>query len=934
MKGQSIISNLHAKFAEKSWNETFQLVRRCMEKPRDKSKPCEPLVRTLQRLQEGLDVSSVNTMRSRLEMIAKQQGMGFHITDDTCYLTADLFYLEVVLLPCGGVEEVKVAPHGGSPAPSESLRQLLRLKNFAAFSMKLAGLFRQYNIPGDKYTSFALFLKKQTFFFSFYHLRPLVFCFYTNLLLPFCPSKVKLKLFTSLQSLWKDLQLMSLLPREPKDSHAQLDMINNGRIGCLMAGKQDCPPTIQFYINPADVKQTSDSPFAFKEMEAVVQTAQVTLGVSDVNHKLQMASVIPQPPQLDAQGNPVFLPLNEVPNETLPACFLLKLQPAVPVTVSFVKKLSEITDVTMLDVDLQWAPLPKLLMRGSLSANSHEETLHDGDPIFTVSLFGGVMHRYIFPGAAWDAPERKGTAMDSIPFTHPAHVPPILELLRQQCAFNILLSSCITPQLVSSAGLVCNLHFEVLLESDTSFSVTFQQPDTDNLAVCLDSSTRTLSTPSPGLILPSKSSSLSSPALSSNGHETNSSSSSSAPAETVAVVHPQPGTHTRSRQSKAHSHAPIDLLPDHTLLQIFSHLPTNQLCRCARVCRRWYNLAWDPRLWSTIRLTGELLHADRAIRVLTHRLCQDTPNVCLTLETVVVNGCKRLTDRGLHVVAQCCPELRRLEVAGCYNISNEAVFEVVSRCPNLEHLNLSGCSKVTCISLTQEASLQLSPLHGQQISIHYLDMTDCFSLEDEGLRTIAYHCPRLTHLYLRRCTRLTDEALRHLALHCPSIKELSLSDCRLVGDFGLREVARLEGCLRYLSVAHCTRITDVGMRYVARYCPRLRYLNARGCEGLTDHGLGHLARSCPKLKSLDVGKCPLVSDSGLEQLAMYCQGLRRVSLRACESVTGRGLKALAANCCELQLLNVQDCEVSPEALRFVRRHCRRCVIEHTNPAFY
>lgn len=156
------------------------------------------------------------------------------------------------------------------------------------------------------------------------------------------------------------------------------------------------------------------------------------------------------------------------------------------------------------------------------------------------------------------------------------------------------------------------------------------------------------------------------------------------------MVHPQPGTHTRSRQSKIHHHAPIDLLPDHTLLQIFSHLSTNQLCRCARVCRRWYNLAWDPRLWGTIRLTGELLHVDRAIRVLTHRLCQDTPNVCLTLETVMVNGCKRLTDRGLYVLAQCCPELRRLEVAGCYNISNDAVFEVVSRCPNLEHLNLSG----------------------------------------------------------------------------------------------------------------------------------------------------------------------------------------------------------------------------------------------------
>lgn len=27
---KSIISNLHLKFAEKTWNETFQLVRRCM----------------------------------------------------------------------------------------------------------------------------------------------------------------------------------------------------------------------------------------------------------------------------------------------------------------------------------------------------------------------------------------------------------------------------------------------------------------------------------------------------------------------------------------------------------------------------------------------------------------------------------------------------------------------------------------------------------------------------------------------------------------------------------------------------------------------------------------------------------------------------------------------------------------------------------------
>ncbi|XP_023287236.1 mediator of RNA polymerase II transcription subunit 1-like isoform X1 [Seriola lalandi dorsalis] len=443
MKAKSIISDLHLKFAERTWKDTFQLVRRCMEKSRDESKPCEPLVRSLERLQEEFNVSSMNTMRSRLEMIAKQQGMGFHVTEATCYLTADLFYLEVVLEPHGGVEEVKVAPQGGAPVSSESLLQLLRLKKFADFSMSLAALFTQYNMPGD--------------------------------------NEIKLKLFTSLQYLWKDLQQISQLPRAPKDGDPQIDMINNGRIGSLIAGKEDCPLTIRFFIAPTDVKKTESQT---TDMKAGVQAAQVTVGVSDVPHKLQMASVIPQPQQLDPRGFPVFLPPNEVPNETLPACFLLKLQPAVPVILSFVNKLSQITDVTIPDDDLQWAPLPKLLMRGSQSANSHGETSDEQDTIFTVPLPGGVMHSYILPGAAWQAPAQRGTVMDSVPFTRPAHVPAILDLLRHQCVINTLLRSCVSSQ-CAGPGSVCDLHFEVLPESDTSFSVTFHQPNTDSLAVLL-----------------------------------------------------------------------------------------------------------------------------------------------------------------------------------------------------------------------------------------------------------------------------------------------------------------------------------------------------------------------------------------------------------------------------------------------------------------
>ncbi|XP_029935402.1 mediator of RNA polymerase II transcription subunit 1-like isoform X3 [Myripristis murdjan] len=439
MTAKSLIADLHLKFAEKTWSDTFQLVRRCMDKSRDDSKPRETLVRCMERLHEALHVSSVNGMRSRLELIAKQNGMGFHFTEATCYLTADLFYLEVVLLQGGGVEDVKVAPHGEVPMSSESLLQLLRLKDFVAFSVKLADLSAFYNFPGE--------------------------------------NETKIKLFTCLQNLGQDLQKISHLSSALKECDCQEDMILNGRIGRLIARKEGFPLTVQFYISPTEVLETSDSKIS--DVEPVVQTAQVIVGLSDATHQLQMASLMPQ---LDPQGHPVFTPLSEVLHETLPACFLLRLQPALPTLSSFVNKLSQVTDVTIPDADLQWAAFPKLLMRSSLNTKSPGETFDEQDTIFMVPLPGEMMHSYVFPGAAWEAPALKGTVVKSIPFTHPAHVPALLELLRHQCTINTLLSSCATSQWASP---VPSLHFEVLPESDTSFSVTFLRPDIDSLAVLL-----------------------------------------------------------------------------------------------------------------------------------------------------------------------------------------------------------------------------------------------------------------------------------------------------------------------------------------------------------------------------------------------------------------------------------------------------------------
>lgn len=78
--------------------------------------------------------------------------MAFHATGASCYLKADLFYLEVVLLPCGEVEDVKMAWHGRSPvvckciicgmkfAAQVIIRDSVAAKRMAAAAPQVRGL--------------------------------------------------------------------------------------------------------------------------------------------------------------------------------------------------------------------------------------------------------------------------------------------------------------------------------------------------------------------------------------------------------------------------------------------------------------------------------------------------------------------------------------------------------------------------------------------------------------------------------------------------------------------------------------------------------------------------------------------------------------------------------------------------------------------------
>jgi hypothetical protein len=50
----------------------------------------------------------------------------------------------------------------------------------------------------------------------------------------------------------------------------------------------------------------------------------------------------------------------------------------------------------------------------------------------------------------------------------------------------------------------------------------------------------------------------------------------------------------------------IEKLPDKVLLNIFSYLSHREICRVARVCKKWRVIAYDTRLWRDVSLRPEV----------------------------------------------------------------------------------------------------------------------------------------------------------------------------------------------------------------------------------------------------------------------------------------------------------------------------------------
>lgn len=98
----------------------------------------------------------------------------------------------------------------------------------------------------------------------------------------------------------------------------------------------------------------------------------------------------------------------------------------------------------------------------------------------------------------------------------------------------------------------------------------------------------------------------------------------------------------------------IEKLPDKVLLNIFSYLSHLEICRMAKICRRWRQVAYDTRLWRNVSLRPEIsgLHVgslESLLSLISVRFGPSLRYIELPIELI--------THTVLHELSSKCPNL-------------------------------------------------------------------------------------------------------------------------------------------------------------------------------------------------------------------------------------------------------------------------------------
>lgn len=266
---------------------------------------------------------------------------------------------------------------------------------------------------------------------------------------------------------------------------------------------------------------------------------------------------------------------------------------------------------------------------------------------------------------------------------------------------------------------------------------------------------------------------------------------------------------------------------------------------------------------------------------------------CPNLKSIDLTDCSQLTGMCFRSISS---SLETIRLDGCKRLQPNALQELCLKCRALRHLSLDECQKIGDSSL---ASIARS-----FNELDFLSMRQCnaSTLTSTGLKQLA-HLPNLQSLQLDRVGSFDDSVLDAFcnpdSAMSKSLKRLTLADSGADGKLSKASLQLMSTCpdLKLieldLSGLHAAVDDETISNLSRQMCDSLEVLRLRGCSQIGNRSVEHLAENCSRLTVLDLSGCFSISNDAIRRF-FYTQ-------RSVDSARG---------CCLNLILGGTSCDIS------------------------
>ncbi|CAG5122347.1 unnamed protein product [Candidula unifasciata] len=429
----------NSKSQNHSWNESIKYVWSSVAERRAQIENTEPsgVQQCLDTLQKVITVKSQQNLKEKLDVIGRRLGLNTQIQEQKVSLRTDAFQVDVLLGDGGLITNVRLA-NQGDVMECPNLKEILQKGDFSEFIEHLQGLQSIYQVTTDE--------------------------------------KLKSKAFVALQALEKDL---NQLAQFQSSISGVANYIHKCPLGIMLPRLAGKPMKLIYFVSPYDLldkKSLAAHPLTVEAITENLLGQSVNVCIEPVPesapaNKLQTMPLMNVSKTQDGKSLPSFSAVSKINSMMLPASFVLVLAQGVPVSAQILQK---ITSLTCLEIhkEAECRSLRSLILETFSGGDIREERR------LVVSL-PDQQHIYFLECLNGGCQEHQGLMVSRIPFTHPTHVPQILNLLRQQLLFNIVVGSCVRPGAKSESS--NSVVFEVTAISLQQLTIVFEHPAYDSM---------------------------------------------------------------------------------------------------------------------------------------------------------------------------------------------------------------------------------------------------------------------------------------------------------------------------------------------------------------------------------------------------------------------------------------------------------------------